>query len=480
MHLRPTARAASAGSMTSVMRSVTPIDAPRSLRIGVVADGQVIEERLWSNATTITIGSGEANTFVVAPSDGPASFPLFRPERVAGVYRLHLAPGMTARVAMNGEAQVFDGSDASHAVANGEGVRLTPDARGSVRLGTRSVVFQMVASPPHPARPQLPLSVKNSFWSDVDWSVTVIASFSFLMHFGGVGMLYSDWMDPEVIDAGITASLVDEVASLPQVPLPIESPRDPIVGPNEPSAPPDPGPAPGPRTTRAPAGYEGQPGTPPSARIADSAARELDRINVDVLSVLTDGREASATRDVLRSGSEIPTGPLEKLASRDGSISSSQDMLGIETGASAMHPGEVNQGGGLAAIGNTRRTTPIAAGPAPTVAGPVLKPIVTAPPKVTGGVPGAPNVIAGLTGGFRRCYMLGLNDMPDMKGSVRVTASIGPNGEVLSVSAVPSGTVTGSVASCIAARVRGAQFSPPEGGMATVVIPVTLTQQKSR
>jgi hypothetical protein len=61
-----------------------------------------------------------------------------------------------------------------------------------------------------------------------------------------------------------------------------------------------------------------------------------------------------------------------------------------------------------------------------------------------------------------------------------VTARIGPGGEVQSVQASPSGSISGGVANCIASRVRSAQFDPPEGGAATVVIPVTLVQQKPK
>jgi outer membrane biosynthesis protein TonB len=64
-----------------------------------------------------------------------------------------------------------------------------------------------------------------------------------------------------------------------------------------------------------------------------------------------------------------------------------------------------------------------------------------------------------------------------MKGSVRVTAKIGPNGEVLSATPSGGGGLSGTVISCVVARVQSAQFSPPEGGGATVVIPVTFVSQ---
>lgn len=85
-------------------------------------------------------------------------------------------------------------------------------------------------------------------------------------------------------------------------------------------------------------------------------------------------------------------------------------------------------------------------------------------------------VVAGLTAGFRRCYQKGLREDPKMKGSVLVTARIGPAGEVLS--AIPSGRdLSSAVLACVAARVSSAQFSPPEGGSATIGIPVTFTTE---
>jgi hypothetical protein len=93
-----------------------------------------------------------------------------------------------------------------------------------------------------------------------------------------------------------------------------------------------------------------------------------------------------------------------------------------------------------------------------------------------GSVANASSVVAGMAAGFRRCYNKGLAEDPNMKGSVRITAKIGPNGEVLSVS--PSGSgLSGTVVSCVAARVSSAQFAPPEGGGATIVIPVTFVSQ---
>jgi hypothetical protein len=91
-----------------------------------------------------------------------------------------------------------------------------------------------------------------------------------------------------------------------------------------------------------------------------------------------------------------------------------------------------------------------------------------------GAVANPPSVVAGMAAGFRRCYNDGLEEDPHMKGSVRVTVRIGQNGEVLSASASGGDGLSRSVVSCVQARVAAAQFAPPEGGGAIIVIPVTF------
>lgn len=79
-----------------------------------------------------------------------------------------------------------------------------------------------------------------------------------------------------------------------------------------------------------------------------------------------------------------------------------------------------------------------------------------------------------MAAGFRRCYQKGLQEDPKMKGTVRITAKVGPNGEVQS--ATPSGGkgLSGTVVSCVAGRVSAAQFDKPSSGGATVIIPVSF------
>jgi hypothetical protein len=98
-------------------------------------------------------------------------------------------------------------------------VKLTEEARGKIVIGDTTFLFQFVAPPPVQPRPQLPLAVKGGIASTIDWTLTIIAAFSFLLHFGLVGAMYSDWMDPVVGDDFNVAGLVDLMKNIPAPPV---------------------------------------------------------------------------------------------------------------------------------------------------------------------------------------------------------------------------------------------------------------------
>lgn len=96
---------------------------------------------------------------------------------------------------------------------------------------------------------------------------------------------------------------------------------------------------------------------------------------------------------------------------------------------------------------------------------------------VGGNVPNAQSVVAGMGAGFRRCYNRGLQTNPNMKGSMRIIARIGKNGEVILANAAGGSGLSQDVIACVVTRVKSAQFDPPTGGGAVVVIPVSFVSQ---
>lgn len=471
------------GQITAAMRSLRIGQGPRILRVGVVHNGRMVEERVIKQRTHVTVGTSEKNLFVVSGKGLPASFRLF--EKVdAGKghvgYRLNCVTGMTGRLAMREGVRSLEqlASTARDRRGTMFSVPLTDQTRGKLTLGDTTILFQFVEPPPPGHRPQLPMSVQTGLNTDIDWRFTIIAAFSFLFHFGAVGMLYSDWMDPVVSDRNVTlAGLIDSVKNIPPPP-PLETPE--VVTDANATATETTGTGKGSGKGKGGGGRGG--GGKGSGGLSSSEfaglSRSLDQLEMATLGALTG--TGTATAGVLGSG-EVPTGALEAAAASGAGVGlSGGSGLNIGGGGGgAIRPGASGGGGGLAAIGQTGGGEVATAGTATKVSGP--KGTVNASASVAvGTVSNANAVVARMSAGFRRCYNQGLASNPDMSGRVNVSARIGPGGEVQSVTATPSGTISSDVANCIAARVRSARFDPPEGGAATINIPVTLVQQKSK
>lgn len=92
-----------------------------------------------------------------------------------------------------------------------------------------------------------------------------------------------------------------------------------------------------------------------------------------------------------------------------------------------------------------------------------------------GAVANASRVIAGMRAGFRRCYHRGLSEDPEASGTIRLELQIGSDGSVTRATAITKGRLPTSTVACIEARARAAQFDPPAGGGAKLVVPLTMT-----
>ena len=93
----------------------------------------------------------------------------------------------------------------------------------------------------------------------------------------------------------------------------------------------------------------------------------------------------------------------------------------------------------------------------------------------SGEVTDAAVVIGGLRGSFRDCYTTALNADPALSTSVRLVASIGADGGITRAESLHDKSLEPLVV-CLMNALVHARFSPPEGGKATVVVPVTLVR----
>src|SRR5262245_62010152 len=348
-----------AGNMTAVMRAVAS-SGPKVLRIGLIQGGRVVEERIIKQRTSVTIGASEKNMFVIPGGDLPASFRLF--ELVGSDYHLNFTQAMKGRLALptglsdlnNLRGQARAGSQGGHQI------QLTEDSRGKVVIGDTTFLFQFVAPPPIQPRPQLPVSVTRGAAS-VDWPTTVIAAFSFLVHFCAIGSIYSDWLDP-VVDYDVNVSgLVESIKSLP-APPPVEEPEQPAPEKQaQQEAPKAEAPKPTPKASPTPAGKEHV-----SKAQAAAISNELESLEMATLAALSG--VGPATANVLRSG-EVPTSALDAAAASEAGVSSS-GATGLKLGGAGgtVRPGAV--GGGLASIGATGKAAGGGSGTTAVVKGP--------------------------------------------------------------------------------------------------------------
>ena len=455
------------GQMTAVMRAMAQATGPKVLRIGVVQGGRVLEERIIKQRTSVTVGQSEKSMFVVPSQLVPPQFKLF--ELIGGEYFLNFVDGMSGRVALaSGITDIAALKGQAKKVGNNVyQVKLTDEARGKVVLGDLTFLFQFVAPPPVQPKPQLPLAVKGGLASQIDWTLTIIAAFSFLLHFGIVGAMYSDWMDPVVDDSLSVQALVDLQKNIP--PPEVEQKPDDTPSPTASATATTPTPTKAPSSSGATAPSKAGGGQVSDAKAAALSA-QADKMEMQLLAAFGGG---SAVQGALNR-SDIPPVDLSGAAASNTGVSSTGGGLNLGSGGAAVAAGK---GGGLSGISaGNGASAQAGAGAGRDVGGPKGD-VSVGTSSASVPVSGADRVIAGLRPGFRACYNTGLQADPTMSGKVTISVKIGPNGEVSSADVASNTGLSDGVANCIARKLRNAQFDAPGGGGSVMQVPVTFVQQ---
>lgn len=445
------------GRMTAVMRAVRAEDAETILRVAIVERGRVVDERLVEPGVAVAVGrQGGLSPLPDEPTDT-----LFAVE--GSGWRLCCGAVNGGRLARLEELPT-----------NGD-VLLVRDDRGRLVVGERTILFQLTEAVPKPPVATLPPAMMDGL--AIDWTTTVVAAFSFLLHFFAVALVYSDWLDPRVDEDDFVASLVETTRVLPAPPL-LERPRAP-----SPSALPEAGVTSTPKRGRGSveirrgtsAGRRAERSGPTSgdARAAEIAA-ELAALDVDMLTALSDG--GPATNEIF-DGTNVPSLLLDDAAASDRAVrQGGADGLALRgDGSDQVRPGAERRRLSDLDRGTERRGDAETAGDSRDVAAPVGTTIVGGTGQSGGNIVNASAVVARMRGRFRACYQAGLERDPTLQGSVSLVAKVGQSGEVVSVSGGGGGL--GAIVPCLKAVVRSGGFSPPEGGMGLVSISIIFRHQ---
>jgi hypothetical protein len=154
------------------------------LRVGVIRNGKIVEERVLPGRLVVTIGTSPKNTLVVPGAQLPATLQLFgwHGDRCL----LAFGPGAQGRIqGPQGEADLpaLVAQGLASKAGAGYVVPIREDQRGKLTLGDVTVLWQFVGAPEAP-RPVIPSVSRGNHFQSLDRLFATVLLVSFLLHFG--------------------------------------------------------------------------------------------------------------------------------------------------------------------------------------------------------------------------------------------------------------------------------------------------------
>ena len=450
-----------------------PDGAPKILRIGIIQNGKIVEERLVRKRENVTIGQSTKNTFVVPASNAlPRTFTIF--ELTPAGYAMNFSDMMDGRVSLGDQVVALPALRQGKAQKKGElwHLLLTDRSRGKVVIGDVTVLFQFVTPPPVQPRPQLPPSVRSSLIQNLDWMLVAVVAASFLMHFGFVIYLRNiDWPrkpDIEEIPDRFVQMIVPKKVEEPK---PVVAQQDEKKEEKKEATKKDKGESKAKAAPKAPRDPEAE---------ARAAAERRARLAADVqkmgvLKILGAKGENGSVADLVKGGDV--SGDADKVFAQVGGVGvAGAGAGGLRSAKGAGGTGSLRGGGSLRASGPGEVGTGERAGER------AVKGIVkdTTPTDVDGSLD--PSIIAkeirSRLGAIKACYEAGLKRNPNIGGKVQLRFEVSSVGKVTSADIENDTMHDDEVAGCIKSRVMTWRFPAPAGGSVQFSYPFIFQASK--
>jgi TonB family protein len=443
-----------------------PAAKSRILRIGIVQNGRIVEERLIRKRESISVGWSSKATFAVPSEALPKQWLLF--EATPRGYIAHFADGMDARIAVGNEvvslAQLKQ-LGRLRRVGTSSRFLLDERSRGKVTVGDLSILFQFVTPPPPQPQPQLPASVRGSLFAGLDWVYTGIAAGSFLVHLVFVVYLRSvDWPRKPDIE-----EIPDRFVQMIVKAKPPEPPKETAVkddGKKEDDKKAEKKVASA--SSKAP---KKELSAEEKARIdAERRARLAEQVrNTGILKLLGAKADGSGSiADVLGKG-DVDRDQEKAFQGVGGLTVATSDasLRGVKTGSGGS--GKVAdisglRGAGAIAGGSTgaglaeKRVSGVVRSEAPAVDGSLDPSLVS-------------KEVRARLGAIKACYDRALKRNPNLSGKVKIRWTITAAGTVAAVEIEEDSMGDAEVSSCIRGLVSRWRFPAPSGGSVDVVYP---------
>jgi hypothetical protein len=432
------------------------------LRVGVILDGKIVEERVLPARQAVTLGTSSKNTIVVPIANAPDSVVVFSfhadryflefSERSEG--RIQGPQGSTELAAL--VAQGLAKRDGKHC-----SIPVNDDQRGKIVVGEVTLLWQFVPPPVEVPPPVLPKEAKGAHFKSLDRLFSVVLLISFAVHTGVYVALANTELPREVT----LEEIPDRYA---KVLIPERMPKPPERKKEEERKPEA---APAEKPERQEKQEERKPETPEqaaqrkAARAAAVAKAVQSKGILKVLGALGPGTGSGAVADVFGTGGGM--GDVASALSGAGGVAVATDP---GAGGGRKGGGE----GGAASIGDLA-----------TSGGGKVGLGAKAEVKVTGSVAAeeaevdSSDIDQGKLGAFVRarmglikaCYENALKRNPSLKGRISIRFTILETGALADVAAAQNSLGSAEVAACITNTMRAwrTQFRP--SGPVTVEYP---------
>jgi len=444
----------------------------KTLRIGVIQQGHVVEETLVRDRRSMTFGADLKNEIVLASEGAPSSFTLFEATGDKG-YTLHVDPSMRGQVQI-GDRTVSMGGPGDTSLV------LTDDAEGSIAIGTSTIVFQFVDAPPIAAIPPFPANMRASIFYVLSVGLGLTSAFFLALFISGVihgtlvGLGYVIPPPPRdegnlVLNARLTRLLVEVV---PEEPVEIIDPTeedDTLVVEEDDSI-----------VAEAPAdkssGKDKEPSSGNGGKQGGDSAGALTGIDQVVAGSAFGAlmnADGGMNLGLVDAGSESERSAAEALANQQASGGTGAGVVADNLGAIGSGTGDGSGRIGIGGDGSSAVADAAKAGAATTAQEQVrVKPNVgDRGQRMAGSGELSESEVRGVLGRFQRrverCYERTLASNPSASGRVELQFRVDASGQT-SDARMPTNELGDTFGNCILTEVRRLRFSPPSGGSVTV------------
>lgn len=178
---------------------------PKVLRIGIVQNGRIIEERIIRKHENVFVGPSEKNQFVLPQDDvQTAKYCLFETKGVNTPYILNFSLNMAGKVSIKNKLYELKDTVRLRSVRKrGDAYQLllNNESRGKIVLGNTTILFQFVAPPPIQPRPQLPAAVRGNVFQGLELVISICMILSFSFHLSVIFYFQlNDWPEKSLED----------------------------------------------------------------------------------------------------------------------------------------------------------------------------------------------------------------------------------------------------------------------------------------